>query len=89
MVSIFGRWKKEPEGRRRTRPTREGVRQKYKTTRRLAERASRSQKARILFGIVLLILQALAWSLTNGKYFYGRRTQVLKPVYIFGQDTAV
>ena len=47
MFGIFGGWGKGPDGRRLTRPRRERERERFKITRHLPERASRSQKARI------------------------------------------
>ena len=60
MVSIFGGWGKEPDGRRLTKPIRERERETFKINRRLPERASRSKKARILFDIIAYIL-VLSW----------------------------
>ena len=42
VYSIFGGWGKEPDGRRLTRPRRERERDRFKITRHLPERASRS-----------------------------------------------
>ena len=59
MVSIFGGWGNEPGGRRLTKPMRERERERFKITRRLPERASRSQKARTSFNIIAFIFSTL------------------------------
>ena len=44
MFGIFGGWGKGPDGRRLTRPRRERERERFKITRHLPERASRSER---------------------------------------------
>ena len=62
---------KEPDGRRLTKPTRAREREIFKITHRLPLRASRSQKARILFGIDSFIIFLLAVvTPKNTKYEY-------------------